>query len=63
MLSRLASNLVTTYQSLRAAGFRGHLVALTYYVTDYNDQNTVAGDRGDQPGRRGCDNGVRRTSR
>jgi len=42
VLSRLASNLVTTYQSLRAAGFRGHLVGLTYYVTDYNDQNTVA---------------------
>ena len=42
MLSRLASNLVTTYQSLRAAGFKGHLVGLTYYVTDYNDQNTVA---------------------
>ena len=42
MLSRLASNLVTTYQSLRAAGFRGHLVALTYYVTDYNDRNTIA---------------------
>src|SRR5207237_6775547 len=41
MLSRLASNLVTTYQSLRAAGFRGHLVALAYYVTDYNDQNAV----------------------
>ena len=42
MLQRLASNLVTTYGSLRAAGFRGHLVALTYYVTDYNDPNAVA---------------------
>jgi hypothetical protein len=42
MLSRLASNLVTIYGSLRAAGFRGHLVALTYYVTDFNDRNAVA---------------------
>jgi len=42
MLSRLASNLTAIYGSLRAAGFRGHLVALTYYVTDYNDQNAVA---------------------
>src|SRR2546428_1315336 len=42
MLSTLASNLTTIYGSLRAAGFRGHLVALTYYVTDYNDQNADA---------------------
>ncbi len=31
-----------TQLGFRAAGFRGHLVALTYYVTDYNDQNAVA---------------------
>lgn len=39
LLSTLASNLTTIYGSLHAAGFRGHLVALTYYLTDYNDQN------------------------
>lgn len=42
LLSTLANNLATIYGSLRAAGFRGHLVALTYYVTNYNDQNAVA---------------------
>lgn len=42
MLSTLARNLATTYGSLRAAGFRGHLVALTYYLTDYTDQNAIA---------------------
>lgn len=42
LLSTLASNLATIYGSLRAAGFTGHLVALTYYLTNYNDQNAVA---------------------
>ncbi len=42
MLSTLASNLASTYGSLRAAGFRGHIVALTYYVTNFNDRNAVA---------------------
>src|SRR5256712_7685837 len=42
MLSTLASNLTTIYGPLRAAGFRGHLVPLTYYVTDYDDQNAAA---------------------
>jgi lysophospholipase L1-like esterase len=41
MLSTLATNLATIYGSLRAAGFRGDLVALTYYVTNYNDRNAV----------------------
>ena len=41
MLQRLASNLVTIYGSLRGAGFRGRLVALTYYLADYNDPNAV----------------------
>jgi len=42
MLSALGRNLVTIYGSLRAAGFTGHLVALTYYLTDYTDQNAAA---------------------
>jgi lysophospholipase L1-like esterase len=42
LLSTLAGHLATIYGSLRAAGFRGHLVALTYYVSDYNDGNAVA---------------------
>jgi len=42
LLSALASHLATIYGSLHAAGFRGHLVALTYYLTDYNDLNAVA---------------------
>jgi lysophospholipase L1-like esterase len=42
LLSTLASNLATIYGSLRAAGFGGHLVALTYYLTDYNDQIAAA---------------------
>ncbi|TMD09407.1 MAG: SGNH/GDSL hydrolase family protein [Chloroflexi bacterium] len=42
LLSRLGSNLATIYGSLRAAGFTGHLVALTYYLTNYNDANAAA---------------------
>jgi lysophospholipase L1-like esterase len=42
LLSTLASHLASIYGSLRAAGFRGHLVALTYYLTNYNDQNATA---------------------
>jgi len=41
LLSTLASHLVTIYASLRAAGFTGHLVALTYYLTNYNDPNQL----------------------
>jgi lysophospholipase L1-like esterase len=41
LLSTLANNLATIYGSLRAAGFRGHLVALTYYVSNFNDANQV----------------------
>jgi len=37
LLSTLASNLAIIYGSLRAAGFTGHLVALTYYALNYND--------------------------
>jgi lysophospholipase L1-like esterase len=42
LLSTLGSNLATIYGSLRAAGFTGHLVALSYYLTDYNDRNAAA---------------------
>lgn len=42
LLSTLASNLATIYGSLRAAGFTGDLVALTYYLTNYNDPNAAA---------------------
>jgi lysophospholipase L1-like esterase len=42
LLSTLASNLTTIYGSLQAAGFRGHLVALTYYLSNYNDPNAIA---------------------
>ncbi len=42
LLSTLGSNLATIYASLRAAGFTGHLVALTYYLTDYNDRSAAA---------------------
>src|SRR6267378_5871943 len=41
LLSALANNLAIIYGSLRAAGFRGHLVALTYYLTNYNDANQL----------------------
>ena len=41
LLSTLAGHLVTIYASLRAAGFTGHLVALTYYLTNYNDPNQL----------------------
>jgi hypothetical protein len=41
LLSSLANNLATIYGSLRAAGFRGHLVALTYYLTNFNDPNQL----------------------
>jgi lysophospholipase L1-like esterase len=41
LLSALASNLTTIYGSLQAAGFRGHLVALTYYLSNYNDQSAI----------------------
>jgi lysophospholipase L1-like esterase len=41
LLSSLANNLATIYGSLRAAGFTGHLVALTYYLTNYNDQDAA----------------------
>jgi lysophospholipase L1-like esterase len=41
LLSTLAGHLVTIYASLRAAGFTGHLVALTYYVSNFNDANQV----------------------
>jgi len=42
MLSTLASNLITIYGALRAAGFQGRLVALKYYVLNFNDANQVA---------------------
>jgi len=42
MLSTLASNLATIYGSLRAAGFKGQLVAVTYYALNYNDATQVS---------------------
>jgi lysophospholipase L1-like esterase len=37
LLSTLAKNLNTIYSSLRAAGYKGDFVAMTYYSTDYRD--------------------------
>lgn len=42
MLAGLASNLATIYGSLRAAGFRGLLVVVTYYALNYNDATQVS---------------------
>ena len=43
VLSTLASNLIAIYGALRAAGFKGELVVLTYYVVNFSDANQVAG--------------------
>jgi lysophospholipase L1-like esterase len=37
LLATVQSNIVTIYASLRAAGYRGDFVAVTYYSTDYAD--------------------------
>jgi hypothetical protein len=37
LLSTLGKNLNTIYSSLRAAGYRGDFVAVTYYSTNYRD--------------------------
>jgi hypothetical protein len=34
----LAANLSTIYGAIRAAGYRGQIVALTYYSLNYSDQ-------------------------
>ena len=41
-LATLGTNLRTIYATLRAAGFHGRLVALTYYSLDYRDANVTA---------------------
>ena len=42
LLSTLGHNLRTTYSALRQAGFRGDLVAVTYYALDFSDPTGVA---------------------
>jgi len=42
LLKEIAANLATIYHEIRdVAGYRGLLVALTYYSTNYNDSATV----------------------
>lgn len=41
LLSTLGANITTIEGRIRAAGFHGQLVALTYYVLNYSDQNQV----------------------
>jgi lysophospholipase L1-like esterase len=41
VLSTLARNLTTIYSGLRAAGFHGELLAVTYYSTNYADELTT----------------------
>jgi hypothetical protein len=42
LLGTLSTNLTTIYSALVGAGFRGELVAVTYYATDYRDAASVA---------------------
>jgi lysophospholipase L1-like esterase len=42
LLSKLATNVDLIYSSLRAAGFQGDLVAVTYYAGNYSDPSGVA---------------------
>ena len=42
LLATLGGNLRTIYSSLRQAGFRGDLVAVTYYALDFRDPASVA---------------------
>ena len=42
MLATLGHNLGVIYAAMRGAGFRGQLVALTYYVDDYREPIRVA---------------------
>jgi hypothetical protein len=42
LLATLSTNLTTIYSALLGAGFRGELVAVTYYATDYRDAASVA---------------------
>jgi GDSL-like Lipase/Acylhydrolase family len=37
LVGTLSANLTTIYSGLRAAGFKGDFVAVTYYSTDYRD--------------------------
>ena len=41
VLTSLQTNLATIYTQIRATGYRGTIVALTYYVTNYNDPIAV----------------------
>jgi len=42
VLQMVGKNLTTIYGRIRGeAAYRGHIVALTYYATDYRDQTTV----------------------
>lgn len=41
LLDTLASNLETIYAAILGTGFEGILVAVTYYVTDFNDATAV----------------------
>jgi lysophospholipase L1-like esterase len=43
LLGRLQTNLKTIYGGLRAAGFKGDFVAVTYYSTDYADPVVTGG--------------------
>jgi lysophospholipase L1-like esterase len=42
MLTKLGQNLGTIYGTIRAAGYTGRLVAVTYYSLDYSDPASVA---------------------
>jgi lysophospholipase L1-like esterase len=41
LFARVQANLSAIYQAIRSAGYQGTIVALTYYVTNYNDPVAV----------------------
>jgi lysophospholipase L1-like esterase len=41
LFASLQANLTAIYQAIRSTGYQGRIVALTYYVTNYNDPVAV----------------------